>query len=405
MDKVSWAYMKQTFKAFLQILTEGGNVRVTNDGKEFQADRVDLSVIQRKELVSIMGRLFHALNKKYRAKYKEDLWKPETIDSGLVFNGSSELLFRDSIKDEDFMKKKPTIGDIDITVDQNKFENVKAFLEKIKGSSVLNDTDLKIKFLGHNKEEQISRQSEGKQFNSIFSVTYGKIHRNIQVDFEFSEYDDGKPTRWTKFSHSSEWEDLKQGIKGVHHKYLVRALVGMGVSRNDIVVVTPSSTPDKVKLSSAYKDKVYIGIHKFSVGRGARKALEQQFLPDGKPWKYQGHLVYKELPSETADYIKDPNEILKFAFGEKVNPKKIESFTGLIDLMKDLDQDVLRRVLDRMVSLYWGEDAQELERNNPSLDREVKEAGFKKLTDAFPWYKNKRLEETKTTFYHNYRMT
>ena len=79
------------------------------------------------------------------------------------------------------------------------------------------------------------------------------------------------------------------GVKAVHHKYLIRALVGGASVRDDIVIATPSSTPDNIKLTSS-KSHALPRMLKFSVGKGIRIAYEPMLDDKGKIIEINGIL-------------------------------------------------------------------------------------------------------------------
>ena len=114
-------------------LTEGGNVRIeTKSGDVVSADRIDLNNFSRHELVKKLLEFFHALNLEFEKKNGEKLWPNDSdLDSGHVFNGSSEHLFNSNISDKEFNQYKSKIGDVDITVPEDKKELLHTLLQNI----------------------------------------------------------------------------------------------------------------------------------------------------------------------------------------------------------------------------------------------------------------------------------
>jgi Zn-dependent peptidase ImmA (M78 family) len=188
----------------LQPVTEGGNLQVGDKA----ADTINLQVQNRTAMVKLLDELLHAINNAYAKQYKQPLWSPELIQSREFLSGSSLHFFNvKGIPDETFVAKKPKVGDIDTQVDRDQEQNLNAFLTSITGKQLGPAT-----FVGF--------QRGNEQYSSLWEFQDPPI--KIQLDLEFVEYAGGKPTEWSQFSHSSSWDDLQQGIKGVFHKYLMR---------------------------------------------------------------------------------------------------------------------------------------------------------------------------------------
>lgn len=200
----------------MDVLLEGGNAKAIDDkGNEVLAQKMDLLKVPRANLKKELMDVFTELDHLYFKEFKEKLWEPFSIvSSGLVFNGSSTYLFDDNITDAEFTKYKSKVGDVDITVDSNKKENMFILLKKLKGKTIAN-----MKFIGH-KLESSTGPGKAAQFNTVFRFDTEDGHTLFpQIDFEFTSYTDNKPTDWAKFGHSSDWADIKMGFKGVNHKF------------------------------------------------------------------------------------------------------------------------------------------------------------------------------------------
>lgn len=182
----------------------------------------------------------------------------------------------------------------------------------------------------------------------------------------------------------------KSGVKAVHHKYLIRALVGGASVRDDIVIATKTSTPEKLKLSGAKADQLPRML-KFSVLRGIGIAYQPMLDNDGKIIEVQGKQVYKEIPTSERNYETIISEIYKLAFrqleGHESDVKLFHSFIGILELMKKhLDKKSIQRTHDRFIELLWGtgtEKGQVLETVSPELDFQVKNAGYQKFISVF----------------------
>lgn len=362
----------------------GGNVLAKNKktGEETRAVKIPVKEIGRKEFISKFVEIFKVMNKQFKSKYKRPIWVDEgVLTSGFAFNGSTSFIMDPTLSDEEVMKYKPSAGDLDITVPEELKEDLWTYLDSLEGKEIIPGA----RYMGSNKP---TISSIGEQINSVIMVEFSNgTKAYAQVDFEFLEFENDKPTEWAKFSHSSSFSDAKAGVKAVHHKYLIRALVGGASVRDDIVIATPKSTPDNIKLTTS-KAHAMPRMLKFSVSRGIRLAYEPIIDPEtGKVAEIDGKQVYKEIPSKNSTYETIIENIYKLAFqqlvGNEQDVKLFESFVGVLELCKKyLNKTQIKNTHDRYIELLWGskrERGQELEVGNPELDFQVKSSGYQKL--------------------------
>lgn len=378
----------------------GGNVTaIMKNGTSTRAQKIPLKDIGRQKFIEVIQTLLLTINKNFERKFGHKIWNNiQEIKSGYAFNGSTSFIMNPKLIDAEVTKYKPLAGDIDVTVPSTLKEEVWKYLDSVEGENITKDA----KYVGSNKP---TASSIGDQINTVFVCTFNNITCACQIDFEFLEYENDKPTEWAKFSHSSSFEDAKIGVKSVHHKYILRALVGGSSIRRDIVIATGSSTPDNIKLS---KSKVHEipKMLKFSVARGIRTAYEPMLDASGNQVMLGGKKVYKEIPSKTSTYVNSVKEMFKLSFGdvdEKDEPL-FYSFDGMCKLIKKyLKKEQIKNTYNRYVELIWGvkpQRAQELEVQNPELDFDVKYAGYKYFCDKlnFPDEHEKFTE----TYYSDY---
>jgi hypothetical protein len=261
-----------------------------------------------------------------------------------------------------------------------------------------------ISYIGQNKPSP-----QGLQINAVFDMTF-KEYGNVfpQVDFEASEYemqDDsltGKqkfyPTEWAKFSHNSHWEDIQAGIKGVFHKYLLRAITSTLTKLPNAVLLTPASgtgsqeeinqalatiesakaslaelelaaqnvndkvqqkdIKDKIKAAKvdiAQKEKMLKGITPkvsaasiedlamgtFSVLYGIRDKLAKQYNSSGQPLMVPSiqdpnkmFTAYKEVPAKQSTYETNLEKIFIKLFGRSGSPEDIESLKSYTGILR-----------------------------------------------------------------------
>jgi hypothetical protein len=358
-------------------LHEGGNVRVTDvAGNEVGADKINLQNISRSYVRTRLLEFFRALNDLHKKQYKQKIWNSEAdLESGYVFNGSSEHFFNVKISDDEFVKYKRKVGDVDITVPKDKRETVFALLMSLNGKQMTKN----VTFVG-SKQRELGKSHE---CNSLVNID-GKI--NVQIDFEFLEYHEDRPSEFAKFSHSSVWEDIKAGYKGVIHKYLLQSLIaytGM-LKTSDITFFTPKATAEKPRIKALDNEK--LATKSFSITKGRRTKVGP-YMVGGKQYEYEGKPVYKEIPREESEYTTKPLEIAKEIFGQNFQESelpKVSSFLGLIELSKKYlsPQERLEVMGDFFIRLF-GKGAQGFERNNPTADYDVKRAGYEKVKKEF----------------------
>lgn len=384
---------------------EGGNVIVQDkSGKNIPAEKIDLSKFNRNKFTSDMIKAFENLNKMFEKKYGYPIWKTtQILKTGFAFNGSAQAFFDPTIPDELFKEVKPKVGDIDLTVPQDLKKPIWEILQKLKGKKLAPN----VTYVGDNRPNY---SPNNHQINAVVEYNDGKNKLYAQVDFELTPYDgrSGKPNEFTKFAHSSDWNDMKEGLKGVHHKYLLRAIAGGSSMRDDILVVTDKATPEKPTLKKLHD---FPRMLKFSVDRGIRTAYEPQFLPSGKPWLIDKKHVYKELPTSDSKFETTVEGMFKILFAEPQGKKDLQemwSFVGILRLMKQYhNKSQVEQTLMRLADMYFGKRAQGFERNNPDLDRAIKEAGWNMAVKHFPYMKSiqPKVEKMKKDYYKDYKTT
>ena len=376
------------------VLKEGGNLEVGGH----QAQHIDLQVHNRGYIVPILDTLLNAINNGYQQQYQEPLWNPKLLKSQQFLSGSSLHFFNTAgISDDDFQRVKPKVGDIDTQVNKSNEANLEQYLTGIQGKIVGN-----AKFLG------FSRGNE--QYSSLWELTDPPI--KVQIDLEFVKFDDkGKsPTEWSQFSHSSSWDDIQEGIKGVFHKWLIqsfaslseqqfllRKLVGRGKARAEQDVPT---TDNMVSFAVSSTE-----------GGGLRAKYEPVLDEKGQPLVIDGLSVMRALPPE--DYEQDIGKIFSSLFGARVNPvemKKLQSkfwsFTGLVDVMNTiLDQAEKEKVVDAFIDKCFAPGAQGLYKNEPDRDLGEKNAAVNLMLSRLKVTGPTNLEQMRNTYKSNYRMT
>lgn len=382
----------ELFKKNSPAINEGGNLAIGQD----QADQINLQVTNRGFIVPILNNLLSAINNAFARQYKTPLWSPELLKKQTFLSGSSLHFFNvKGISDEEFIAKKPKVGDIDTMVAREAEPNLEAFLTTNKGK-VFGPATL------------IGFQRGNEQFSSLWALQDPPI--KVQIDLEFVAQDVSGPTDWARFSHSSSWEDLQAGIKGVFHKFLIqsfsvlsqkefllRKAVGRGKARAEQDVPT---TDNMVSFAVSSKE-----------GGGLRAKYEPVLDPQGVPVVINGLQVMKALPP--SGYEQDIDKIFLAMFGDRVNPKQIKqlstkfwSFTGLLDVMNSiLSPEEKQSVVNSFIEKTFGKGAQGLYRGDPNRDAAEKTAALDTLFAKLQIPKPANLEQMKQEYMSSYKVT
>jgi hypothetical protein len=377
------------------------------DGRPAYADKINLKKVDRSAFKRDMIAAFLSLNSLYEKKFDEPIWDKDVLPelmSGDAFNGSSEHLFG-SMSDEEFLKHKAMVGDIDLTVPRDKLSSIFELLSGLEGKTI----SPRISYVGQNKFDQY-----GHQINSLFAYAVPEFKKRalVQVDFEGVDYDaSGKPDEFAKFSHSSAWEDIQEGIKGVAHKYLLRSLAKSISFRKDVVLLTdksPLSPPEKIKIAKSSLEGTHLLA--FSVDLGVRSNAEQQFLPDGSPLMVGDKFAFKSLPTEKSSYVKTRKGVFQALF--KLDPsneelKMLNSFVGCLQLLKKYaDESIINATyLDLLKDKLFGKGSQRLDASDPEVDRSVKMTLIARMKKEFPQLEkfDNELEKLSGEYYSSYK--
>ena len=335
-------------KSFKTFITEGGNVQIGDK----EAQRIDLKTISRDTVVPVIRTGLKAISDSFKSKYGLPIWDDELFSSNKYLSGSAFHFFDSGIPSAIFISNKPSVGDIDTQVDVAMTPMIKDFLDKSHGK-----TFGSLEFIGY-------KVSAG-QFITLWELKDFNI--NVQIDLESVDFLNGKPTDWAQFSHSSAWIDVKQGIKGVAHKYILQSL--HADKKEPIIILTgkkrtPKET-DKTKLA-------------FSVQKG----LRVRYIPhieDGKHKKINGKFVYDELETADSVFITELKTIFTMFFDKEptaIELEEMNSFTGIIQLVKRYKSHTQQlEVFEDFFERFFGKGVQQIVRGNKEKDLDEKFPG------------------------------
>ena len=362
-------------------LVEGGNLSVNGH----EAQHLDLKVTDRNFIVPVLNNLLLAINQGFKKQYKQDLWSPALLKSQEFLSGSSLHFFNvKGIPDETFVSKKPTVGDMDTMVDKTKEPQLQEFL-----------TANQNKQIGPATLRGFKRGNE--QFSSLWELQEPPI--KIQIDFEFVAFENEKPTDWARFSHSSSWEDLQAGVKGVFHKWLIQSLAAL--TRKDFYL---RKMVGRGKARQEEDVPTTDNMYSFAVSSKEGGGLRPKYEPvidasTGKPVMKDGLSVMTASP--TSGYEKDINKIFQSLLGQRISPEaaksasqKFWSFTGLVDIVKELcTPQEKEQIVQAFLQKTIGPGSQGMYKNNPDKDISEKTLAINYLLSALKMPKPANLDQ------------
>ena len=316
----------------------GGNLKLGT----YEAERIVVSIDNRKKLIGLFITSILDLNLQFENRFGFRLWNQETINTLAFASGSSRHFFDTTISDVDFVAVKPSVGDLDLQVPSSAMEQL---------SALLSEDDVRLGDL-----QLLGTKDSVMQ---TISLWYSEsLKQNIQIDFEYVDFENGQPSFWASFSHSSDWKDLQLGLKGVCHKLLLRALT------------TKTLTLKRIRYGKTNREKIEVSSEfAFSVLHGLRRKLLLD--SDG---------IYRELQPNDSVYTKDLNEIGKQLIHPDFSDTEADllcSSRGIMELVnKYWSQADITGMQIGFIHSLWGEGAQLLYRNDLERDLAEKSAMF-----------------------------
>jgi hypothetical protein len=371
-------FLNEIFGKAKSIIVEGGNLSSNSPGwqgaQNVAADEIDLKVHNRTFMVNLLDKLLHDIDNAFKKQFKQPLWSPELLQGKQFLGGSSLHFFNTTgITDQQFVAKKPKVGDIDTQCDKELEPQIEQFLNSINGKRVGDAV-----FLG------FSRGNE--QLNGLFEFQDPPI--KIQIDFEFGKYNTqtNMPDDWYRFSHSSAWEDIEVGVKGVMHKYLYRSLAKAGPTEKYIAKLTGLGKKRAMAISGPITDANFSFAVASGAGGGARAKYKPYIDPEtGQEKVIDGIPVMEPVKPEDSDYIQDLSQQFELFFGQQPNGNDSQlqqSFVGTMALMnKYLDDNAKKTAFETFLQIVFEPGAQMITAGDPARDREVKFAAIDQMIE------------------------
>lgn len=194
----------QRFKTFI---AEGGNVKVGPKGSEVSAAPFSVTAHDRSQRRDDIHHALGSIHDAFHKEHGEHLFGhgQSHLHSGKVYSGSSEHLMGHHVSDEEFAKHKHTVGDVDVQVSHDHKNKLEHTLKPGRRFG---------------KYTVAGTKKHGTEISAVMKHDNGEHH---QFDFEGVHHPGSESEH---FLHSSHWDDVKKGIKGVHHKMLINAAGG-----------------------------------------------------------------------------------------------------------------------------------------------------------------------------------
>ena len=262
--------------------------------------------------------LIEDFNQKYKIFAGEPLWTDHNeIVNYDIFSGSGNAFFKKN-RDE-YINVKPIMGDLDVQVPDKNREKLKEFLENSYGA-----TFGKFKYLG---------TKYGLDFYNVFQAPkeFNPSATFVQIDFEFNEYENGKPNQFDLWAKNSEWIDLQEGLKGVAKQELLPCVYKIKYKRMGVLLQPKSDIPAKNQRGGNFNS--------LSLGpKGSRGHYIPALDENGKQKVVNGLLAYRETSVKDTGTNKNLDKIFEELFDHQPDERERNlfwSYQGCLQLMKE----------------------------------------------------------------------
>lgn len=349
------------FKEY-SVLLEGGNAHTKEGDYAAKVKLADFSPEEYEAYKSDIKKLLKQLSAAFQEYSGAKLWTDQQIETGSVISGSSHAFF--TVDRDRFVKVKPVMGDMDTQINGIYKDKVIEWLETIKGQEFNGFT-----YLGSMKI--------GDVYN-IFKAPakYNPQATNIQIDFEFSEYENDEPSEWDRFVNVTQWEDLEQSIKGLAKNQLIPCIYRTLFFRKGIVYQPKHDKPRKTQ-SSTFNVPERI----FSP-KGSRVKFRQVTDAEGNPINHDDLPAFREIPTTDSTFNRNVGSVFAEMFGHEPDDterKMFKNYIGLLKLMKANIKDA--KIIQDIYARYYTR----LPNQVPEEERDVLVPIITKFKEVFPF--------------------
>lgn len=345
-------------------MTEGGNLKVGDVAAEPMLLGVKHDRSQRQ---GDIHDFLHSVNDAHIAETGQHLFgsKGEAINDRSAFAGSSRAFMDPSISDEEHNTYKKKVGDVDVMVPEQHSDTLSKIIKP--GEKYGNYTI-------------VGSKKSGAQNLVLARHKDGQVQ---QFDMEPSRYEGNKPSEWNQFSHSSDWNDVKNGVKGAFHKLMLNAMTSANGKFGMI----------RTKKGDA---EGFVPSHRFSVDRGMREGHAQIGEEDGKP-------IFRELKPAESQYTTDVPTIYKQMFNRNPSRQDVHEFGSYGGLLKHMGQHLSPEQRGRVIDKFSQNLHRQMIGSGEEEDRAVKGRALDHLRASFPDHftpeKEKEIKDSQEEFY------
>lgn len=395
----------------------------------------------------------YKLNDAHDAMFGYPLWPQLTsnLSTGLIFAGSTNHIFDKKITEEDLISGMDEVSDLDLYIPtrDRRGDTLSLLFKDLANSGSPLGAFTVMCYKEHDLKKKSSIPGEtlavDRGTNAIFKyLTESGDNAYIQIDFMPSAVpvgdedpeDQKKMSLWVMLSHSSDWDDRKEGVKGVFHKYLIQSLFSVITRIAKGKIITAGSLKPKIVRNkqlgydikvkppqvSDTETKKGLRMSSFSVEKAVstkRLTIMKDVidgiiadLPEDLPEEVKG-LVRKEilnaisvagleeedLYKKTSDistdseedprgYVTDVYEIFKMLFGfipDHETLRSLYSFRGLLSLIRDHilpsenGQQKCREIFVDFIDRLFGPAAQEIDTQSGQNDAKKKNSAIERI--------------------------
>jgi hypothetical protein len=362
-DFLGEEYSKKNF------LFEGGNAYTKNGDSAEKIEIAKMSKGQYDSYKKDIVKLIKAIASEFKKQTGKSLFPNDSvIDSFSIFSGSGNSFFKQSY--EDYTRVKSKLGDIDVQIDQTKKDDVVKFLANNEGK-LFNG----FKYLGSMRSADLY---------NVFKAPakYYPQAKNIQIDFEFIEYDEnGNPNEFDMFTKNSEWEDISAGIKGLAKQGIIPCIYKVVYHRDGVLFTSKGNKPAKNQGTGNFPVRSY-GF------KGSREKFVAVLDDTGKQVEYEGKPAFREVPVKDSVTNRNLDSIFEEIFKHKPSAeekKMFYSYQGCLQLIKkNFNKKEVQKIYDEY--LVWLID-------NATEDMDIFKAINNKFKEVFPYVKQSISDE------------